>query len=220
MTRNQIAYQTLIETMRNNRAVTEENKRHNVASETETGRSNLARETETNRHNVRSEALDQLKSDREYETTTKRNQIQSAANEELARHNLIAEQIATQQNIETARRNKAAETETQRHNEQTELAERMNQLVQQRGQDVQQGIAELNAANRLEVTEKQTQSAEKQTMLSNASRESIAHSQRALERERLQQQRDIADQELALGYVTQGVKVGTSLLDTFTKLVK
>lgn len=62
MTYNQIAYQTMLETQRSNRAREAETGRANLANEalkgrelTEAERSNVARETETNRHNIATE---------------------------------------------------------------------------------------------------------------------------------------------------------------------
>lgn len=71
MTRNQLQYHTMLETMRSNRVNeaethrsnrTRETETHrsNVVNETETNRSNVARETETNRTNVANEHLKQL----------------------------------------------------------------------------------------------------------------------------------------------------------------
>lgn len=51
MTSNQIAYQTLKENERSNKAREDETARSNRAKEDETKRSNLATEAETSRHN-------------------------------------------------------------------------------------------------------------------------------------------------------------------------
>lgn len=56
MTTNQIAYQSLLEQTRSNRAREEETSRSNRAQELETNRSNLARELETYRSNLTKEA--------------------------------------------------------------------------------------------------------------------------------------------------------------------
>lgn len=57
MTKNQIAYNELLEAKRSNIARETETARSNRANETETHRANVTRETETARHNQQSESL-------------------------------------------------------------------------------------------------------------------------------------------------------------------
>lgn len=91
MTQNQIAYWSLQETKRSNKAQEAETNRHNKAGEAELGRHNLVTEAETERHNRATELLT------------------SQANAELARHNAATELLGQQQLAETVRSNQARE---------------------------------------------------------------------------------------------------------------
>lgn len=101
MTANQIAYWTLLESRRSNKAREDltnsqnvENKRHNIQTEN-LGRGNL---NELVRHNQSTEAL------------------QHNANKEIQRHNVATEKFNISSLAESTRHNKANERETNRHN--------------------------------------------------------------------------------------------------------
>lgn len=91
MTKNQIAYQNLLETGRSNRAREFETNRNNVATETETNRANVARERETNRANQAQERLtaernaEQARGNRAQEDLKRREQDMSAEQKTLDR---------------------------------------------------------------------------------------------------------------------------------------
>lgn len=102
MTRNQIAYQTLLEQGRSNRsnealknAEVSETARSNLAKETETNRANIAKESETHRANVANE--------------TETNRSNLAREQETHRSNIQNESIKWAQHSEQARANRANE---------------------------------------------------------------------------------------------------------------
>lgn len=144
MTANQVAYQSLVEQQRSNRAreadvdfQNQETYRANLAREVETKRANLVREylqqllqEETRRSNLARES-ENYRSNLAREQETHRSNVvqesQAAANlEELQRSNLARE-------FETNRSNIARETETERSNKAKEWIGRQANLIKQFG---------------------------------------------------------------------------------------
>lgn len=117
MTYNQIAYWTLQENKRANRAREEEAKRSNQAQEAEAIRSNQAREWETNRSNLAKES-ETRRANRAYERETNR-------------HNQVAEALGWAQHEENARANFARERENYRSNAANEQIRREANVIQQ-----------------------------------------------------------------------------------------
>lgn len=138
MTRNQIEYQKLVETSRNNQAVEKETNRSNLAREAETNRSNIAREYETNRHNIVGEqqGWTQLA---ESERAHRASESLGYANVGLGYSNLSE---VEQHNRQTEWLNAIHERELNRHNveqeaqQQAELTQRAYDNVQQRNTQI------------------------------------------------------------------------------------
>lgn len=86
MTRNQIAYNQLLEDTRSHKANETETNRSNLAKEAETHRSNLAGEVETNRANIAREKEN-------YRSNKAKEKATNYANKETKRHNKATEKL-------------------------------------------------------------------------------------------------------------------------------
>lgn len=182
MTRNQIEYWNMKESIRHNKATEQETNRHNVQSETvdlgnlnENIRHNKSVETETRRHNK----VGETESNRHNLETERQGRDVIA---ETGRHNLETERQGRDIIAETGRHNRATEgidlgklNETIRHNVVTEGQEdrridlSMGQLSeQQRHNLVSEGQTAQDITNRKEQTEINRFAAESQAQVNNA----------------------------------------------------
>lgn len=116
MTRNQIAYQTLVETKANNARVATENERSNRAKETETERSNRARESLTRDQNTETHRANTVREGLTAQQNAETERANRARESNLADVLLETRRANLAREAETSRSNRARETETARSN--------------------------------------------------------------------------------------------------------
>lgn len=147
MTRNQIAYQELLEKGRSNRAQETEANRSNLAREAENNRANLAKERELNRHQLETEAQgragleETARSNRAKESLTKYSTDVGAEQKALDRLN--AAQIASSNRMSQER---IATSDRDLKRTLGEWAQDLNEYTAYEQAKTQQTQRDLNAA--------------------------------------------------------------------------
>lgn len=164
MTKNQIEYNKLLETSRNNRVIEDLTRRRDIAA-AEVARGTL---TEQTRHNVASEAQAVAVLGETKRSNITREQLQAKLQDETKRHNTMSETISlmgaqetqrshlaqeaevhrsnTAREAETYRSNLAREVETHRSNTSQEAIARQRNAIS--GQQVQLGYSQLSESIR------------------------------------------------------------------------